>query len=241
MWGINKMTIQIDISNLHKHYANAHVLQDLNLSIGAGEFVAIVGKSGCGKSTLLRLIANLEQPNQGSIHDQQQNALQPQHIRVMFQDARLLPWKTVIDNIKLGLSSTHYIKALQFVEKVGLKEKLNLWPNQLSGGQKQRVALARALLHQPNILLFDEPLGALDALTRLEMQQLIEHLWLEHQFTSVLVTHDVSEAVQLADRIILLDEGKIAKEFKVNLARPRVKDHAFFEIEKTVLNSVLHA
>nr|WP_269913756.1 ATP-binding cassette domain-containing protein [Acinetobacter sp. HY1485] len=235
------MSIQIKISNLHKHYANAHVLQNLNLSIGAGEFVAVVGKSGCGKSTLLRLIANLEQPNQGYIQDQQQNILKPSDIRVMFQDARLLPWKTAIDNIKLGLNTTHSAKALQFLEKVGLKEKVNLWSNQLSGGQKQRVALARALLHQPNVLLFDEPLGALDALTRLDMQQLIEHLWLEHQFTSVLVTHDVSEAVQLADRIILLDEGKIAKEFKVDLARPRVKNHAFFEIEKTVLNSILHA
>jgi len=163
------MSIQIKISNLHKHYANAHVLQNLNLSIGAGEFVAVVGKSGCGKSTLLRLIAHLEQPNQGYIHDQQQNILKPSDIRVMFQDARLLPWKTVIDNIKLGLNTTHSAKALQFLEKVGLKEKVNLWSNQLSGGQKQRVALARALLHQPNVLLFDEPLGALDALTRLDM------------------------------------------------------------------------
>lgn len=123
-------------------------------------------------------------------------------IRVMFQDPRLLPWKNILSNAQLGLNKTHFPKAMQLLEKVGLKDKALLWPSQLSGGQRQRVALARALSHTPRILLLDEPLGALDALTRLDMQNLIEKLWLEQGFTTILVTHDVSEAVQLADRII---------------------------------------
>jgi len=123
--------------------------------------------------------------------------------------------------------------------KVGLKEKAELWPSQLSGGQRQRTALARALSHKPRILLLDEPLGALDALTRLDMQNLIEKLWTEQGFTAILVTHDVSEAVQLADRIILLDRGHIAKEFQVDLPRPRIKDMQFNILEQQVLNAVL--
>ena len=122
---------------------------------------------------------------------------------------------------------------------MGLDEKAELWPAQLSGGQRQRAALARALSHTPRILLLDEPLGALDALTRLDMQALIERLWLEQGFTTILVTHDVSEAVQLADRIILLDKGRIAQQFKVELARPRQKNSAFAALEQQVLQAVL--
>ena len=130
-------------------------------------------------------------------------------------------------------------QASALLEKVGLKEKAPLWPSQLSGGQRQRTALARALSHQPRILLLDEPLGALDALTRLDMQNLIEKLWREQGFTALLVTHDVSEAVQLADRIILLDKGHIAEQFQVNLPRPRQKGVAFAALEQQVLSAVL--
>lgn len=234
---------EILIEQLHKLYGDVKVLEDLDLHIEAGEFIAIVGRSGCGKSTLLRLIADLEKPSYGEIKFKSlknfREGITSADIRVMFQDARLLPWKSIEKNVQLGLEKNQFAKATQLLEKVGLKEKITLWPAQLSGGQRQRVALARALSHTPRILLLDEPLGALDALTRLDMQNLIEKLWLEQGFTTILVTHDVSEAVQLADRIILLDQGQIAQQFQVNLTRPRKKDHDFVTLEQQVLNAVL--
>ncbi|MEB3753525.1 ABC transporter ATP-binding protein [Acinetobacter sp. MD2(2019)] len=232
---------EIAIQQLHKYYGKVCVLDHLNLNIAAGEFVAIVGRSGCGKSTLLRLIAGLEASTQGEIQIQNTQAqlVQTQEIRVMFQDPRLLPWKNILANVQLGLQKQQFSQAAQLLEKVGLKDKASLWPSQLSGGQRQRTALARALSHQPRILLLDEPLGALDALTRLEMQNLIETLWREQGFTAILVTHDVSEAVQLADRIILLDQGHIAQQFQVDLPRPRQKGAHFAELEQQVLAAVL--
>ena len=233
----------IDISNLSKAYADVMVLAQLNLHIRAGEFVAIVGRSGCGKSTLLRLIAELEQPSAGQIrlYSQQhvRQGVARDDIRVMFQEHRLLPWKTVLQNVQLGLPKALLPRATELLGTVGLANKAQQWPAQLSGGQKQRVALARALAHQPRILLLDEPLGALDALTRLEMQALIEGLWREQGFSAVLVTHDVAEAVQLADRIILLDQGRITHNFSVDLARPRQKNAAFAALEQQVLQAVL--
>lgn len=238
-----KVGAEISIEQLHKFYGSVKVLEDLDLHIQGGEFVAIVGRSGCGKSTLLRLIADLEQPSYGEIKFKSslnfREGITSDDIRVMFQDPRLLPWKSILHNVQLGLDKSQHNKAQELLEKVGLKEKATLWPSQLSGGQRQRSALARALSHTPRVLLLDEPLGALDALTRLEMQNLIERLWLEQGFTTILVTHDVSEAVQLADRIILLDKGHIAQQFEVNLARPRKKDLAFTQLEQQVLEAVL--
>ncbi|OTG84606.1 aliphatic sulfonate ABC transporter ATP-binding protein [Acinetobacter sp. ANC 5054] len=234
---------EILIEQLHKFYGNVKVLEDLDLHIQPGEFLAIVGRSGCGKSTLLRLIADLEQPSYGEIKFKSarhiREGITTDDIRVMFQDPRLLPWRNIEKNVQLGLAKDQHANATELLEKVGLKEKADLWPTQLSGGQRQRAALARALSHKPRILLLDEPLGALDALTRLDMQNLIEKLWSEQGFTAILVTHDVSEAVQLADRIILLDKGHIAKEFKVDLPRPRQKGIAFTELEQQVLHAVL--
>lgn len=234
---------EISIEQLYKYYADVKVLEDLDLNIEAGEFVAIVGRSGCGKSTLLRLIADLEQPSYGEIKFKSlrnfREGITSDDIRVMFQDPRLLPWKNILNNVQLGLNKDQHVKAEQLLEKVGLKDKAKLWPSQLSGGQRQRAALARALSHTPRILLLDEPLGALDALTRLDMQNLIEKLWLEQGFTTILVTHDVSEAVQLADRIILLDQGHIAQQFSIDLPRPRKKGSAFAELEQQVLTAVL--
>src|SRR5690606_10832417 len=234
---------EIVIEQLHKFYGEVTVLEDLDLHIQPGEFLAIVGRSGCGKSTLLRLVADLEQPSYGEIKFKSarhiREGISSDDIRVMFQDPRLLPWRSIEQNVQLGLAKEHQGNASALLEKVGLKEKAGLWPSQLSGGQRQRTALARALSHKPRILLLDEPLGALDALTRLDMQSLIEKLWHEQGFTAILVTHDVSEAVQLADRIILLDKGHIAKQFKVDLPRPRKKDYAFSELEQQVLNAVL--
>lgn len=238
-----KLGAEIHIEQLHKFYGEVKVLEDLNLHIEAGEFIAIVGRSGCGKSTLLRLIADLESPSYGEIKFKSlrnfREGITSDDIRVMFQDPRLLPWKNILKNVQLGLNKKHYAKAEALLEKVGLKEKAQLWPSQLSGGQRQRTALARALSHTPRVLLLDEPLGALDALTRLEMQNLVETLWLEQGITTILVTHDVSEAVQLADRIILLDKGHIAQQFKVDLIRPRQKGAAFAELEQRVLQAVL--
>lgn len=234
---------EIIIEQLHKFYGSVKVLEDLDLHIQPGEFLAIVGRSGCGKSTLLRLIANLEQQSYGAIKFKSARHLREgitaDDIRIMFQDPRLLPWRSIEQNVQLGLPEPQHAHASGLLEKVGLKDKAGLWPSQLSGGQRQRTALARALSHQPRILLLDEPLGALDALTRLDMQNLIERLWTEQGFTAILVTHDVSEAVQLADRIILLDRGHIAQEFPVHLPRPRVKNMAFNRLEQQVLNAVL--
>ena len=238
-----KIGAEILIEQLHKFYGDVNVLEDLDLHIQSGEFVAIVGRSGCGKSTLLRLIADLEQPSYGEIKFKSaqhfREGIISADIRVMFQDPRLLPWKSILQNIQLGLNKQAYPKAQQLREKVGLQEKSDFWPTQLSGGQRQRTALARALSHTPKILLLDEPFGALGALTRLDMQRLIEQLWYEQGFTAILVTHDVNEAVQLADRIILLDQGHIAQQFKVDLPRPRQKDVKFAEIEQKVLQAVL--
>src|SRR5690606_25619477 len=156
------------------------------------------------------------------------------------QDARLLPWKRVIDNVGLGLSGDWRPRADQALAEVGLAERADEWPAALSGGQKQRVALARALIHQPRLLLLDEPLGALDALTRIEMQHLIERLWLQHGFTVLLVTHDVSEAVAVADRVILIEDGAIGLDLAVDLPRPRNRGSATLAaLEARVLDRVL--
>jgi sulfonate transport system ATP-binding protein len=160
----------------------------------------------------------------------------------MFQDARLLPWQRVLANVELGLlgSTGSRPLALQVLQSVGLVEKANDWPALLSGGQRQRVALARALASQPRLLLLDEPLGALDALTRIEMQQLLEDLWQEKQFTSLLITHDVEEAVVLADRVILIEDGQISLNVSVSLPRPRQRGNtAFAKTVETILQRVM--
>lgn len=159
---------------------------------------------------------------------------------MMFQDARLLPWKTVIDNVGLGLKGLWHNAARDALAAVGLENRAQEWPAALSGGQKQRVALARALIHRPGLLLLDEPLGALDALTRLEMQELIVSLWQEHGFTVLLVTHDVSEAVAMADRVLLIEDGKIGLDLTVDIARPRrIGSVRLTELEAEVLNRVM--
>ena len=238
-----KIGAEISIEQLHKYYGEVKVLEDLDLNIEAGEFVAIVGRSGCGKSTLLRLIADLEQPSYGEIKFKSllnfREGIIADDIRVMFQDPRLLPWKSILKNVQLGLAKNQFSKDEQLLEKVGLKEKSGLWPSQLSGGQRQRTALARALSHTPRVLLLDEPLGALDALTRLEMQNLIEKLWLEQGFTTILVTHDVSEAVITADRVILIEQGKIGLDLPILLPHPRNNMTKTAPLEQIVLDKIL--
>ncbi|HEY9708871.1 MAG TPA: ATP-binding cassette domain-containing protein [Oculatellaceae cyanobacterium] len=233
--------IHLKILDLTKTFGSVSVLKSVNLEVEPGQFVAIVGRSGCGKSTLLRLVAGLETPSEGGVLlDGEPVRKLSRTVRVMFQDARLLPWKHVIENVGLGLQNDWRSKAEWALEQVGLKERARDWPAVLSGGQRQRVALARALVSQPRLLLLDEPLGALDALTRIEMQRLIEQLWQEQQFTSLLVTHDVEEAVALADRVVLIEAGQIALDIYVNLPRPRQRGNAqFAQIKERVLERVM--
>lgn len=217
------------------------MLRNTQLTIESGQFVAIVGRSGCGKSTLLRLVAGLEAASDGSLRiDGKDVTGLRQDTRIMFQDSRLLPWKRVLDNVTLGLPKEKRGDADAVLAQVGLADRGTDWPAKLSGGQRQRVALARALVHHPRLLLLDEPLGALDALMRIEMHRLIEGLWLKNGFTALLVTHDVQEAVALADRVILIEDGHIALDETITLARPRSQgDATFAAIEKRILDRVL--
>lgn len=229
--------VPLELARLSKSYGEHPVLKNVDLQLEAGEFVAIVGRSGCGKSTLLRSIAGLESIDEGSVAIG--SGVGAPDIRIMFQEPRLLPWKSVLDNVALGLPRSVGAAAAS-LWTVGLAERADDWPAALSGGQKQRVALARALVHEPQLLLLDEPLGALDALTRIEMQQLIESLWLARGFTAVLVTHDVAEAVALADRVLLIEEGQITLDLQVDLPRPRQRGSAAFAaLEQAILSRVL--
>ncbi|MBI5333346.1 MAG: ATP-binding cassette domain-containing protein [Burkholderiales bacterium] len=234
----------IRVRGLSKAYGTRAVLQQLDFDVRAGEFVALVGRSGCGKSTLLRLLAGLETAEAGRIEIDGQ-ALRREDgaalgVRLVFQDARLLPWKRVADNVGLGLGAAAQAAVAEALAAVGLADRGRDWPAALSGGQRQRVALARALVHRPRLLLLDEPLGALDALTRIEMQRLIERLWQQHGCTTVLVTHDISEAVALADRVLLIEDRRIALDEPVPLPRPRPRGHAdFARLEDALLQRVL--
>jgi sulfonate transport system ATP-binding protein len=233
--------VHVAMPGLTKRYGQRDVLRNAHLDIAPGEFVAIVGRSGCGKSTLLRLVGGLETATQGSVRIEGESAAgRREDVRIMFQDSRLLPWKRVWDNVALGLAPRRTAAAQEMLAQVGLADRAGEWPARLSGGQRQRVALARSLVHHPRLLLLDEPLGALDALTRIEMHQLIESLWLRHGFTALLVTHDVHEAVSLADRVVLIENGKIALDLRVTLPRPRSRgDAAFAALENQILSRVL--
>jgi sulfonate transport system ATP-binding protein len=231
----------VKLSGVTKRYEQAVVLSNLDLDIDSGEFVAVVGASGAGKSTVLRIIAGLEGVENGWVElDGRRNRGLNSSVRVMFQDARLLPWRRVLDNVAIALAPGQKQRAAAALAMVGLGNRGDEWPRVLSGGQRQRVALARALASDPRLMLLDEPLGSLDALTRIEMQRLIEQIWLKQQFTAVLVTHDCAEAIALADRVIMLDHGTVALEMQVPLARPRERgDGAFASLEGRLLRRIL--
>lgn len=233
----------LKLLGLEKRFGHHAVLRGINLELPPGQFMAIVGRSGCGKSTLLRLVAGLEAPTDGGIliDDDPLRQLN-RSARVMFQDARLLPWRRVLENVGLGLEGNWREQALWALQQVGLAARTRDWVASLSGGQRQRVALARALVSKPRLMLLDEPLGALDALTRIEMQSLIETLWQQQQFTTLLVTHDVEEAVALADRVIMLDEGLVALDLTINLPRPRQRQElAFVSLVDQILKQITGA
>jgi sulfonate transport system ATP-binding protein len=241
--------VSVGIKNVSIAFGGRTVLEHFDIEVSAGEFVAIVGRSGCGKSTLLRSVVGLETPQAGTItlgkvaetdSSLGSHSNDKPDVRVMFQDSRLLPWRRILPNVMLGLESSQIPHAQRVLAQVGLAERAHDWPGTLSGGQRQRVALARALVHDPNLLLLDEPLGSLDALTRIEMQQLIEHVWRSRGFTAMLVTHDVAEAVSLADRVILIEGGRVALDERVHLPRPRTRGSArFAALEERILGRVL--
>lgn len=217
--------IAFSFRNISRKFGDKTVLDNIDLDVPAGQFIAVIGKSGCGKSTLLRLLTGLDKPSSGTL-TVNRGTDGENRTRIMFQEPRLLPWARIAKNVEVGLTGIARgedarEKSLAILAEVGLADRAGEWPSVLSGGQRQRVALARALVAHPYILALDEPLGALDALTRIEMQQLLERIWLQQAFTAVLVTHDVAEAVALADRVIVIDRGKIALDLDIPLERPR--------------------
>jgi sulfonate transport system ATP-binding protein len=241
-----KKPVNLRLRGVEKEFDGNRVLRGVDLDIPAGQFVAVVGKSGCGKSTLLRMLMGLEQKSAGTIEflDGSGNNAQP-NSRIVFQEPRLLPWSDIAGNVAVGLgegipADEARGRARAALKEVQLAEKTREWPSRLSGGQRQRVALARALVSKPGFLALDEPLGALDALTRISMQQLLSRVWREQGFTAVLVTHDVSEAVNLADRVIVLDQGRITLD--VTVPHPHPRKHGtpgLAEIEGRLLAAIL--
>ncbi|WMD19587.1 ATP-binding cassette domain-containing protein [Achromobacter seleniivolatilans] len=227
--------VRVTLRKLCKRYGTRIVLNGLDLDIAAGEFVAVVGRSGAGKSTLLRILAGLERASgeQGGaparspvLFDNFPQWAADERVRLLFSDARLLPWKRVLQNVALGLTGNARVQAAGALRQVGLHGRGADWPAQLDAGQRQRVALARALARRPGLLLMDEPLGALDALTRIEMQEALLQAWQQERFTAVLATRDVMEAVALADRILVIDEGVLVFDERVALVRPRARGSA---------------
>lgn len=211
-----------------------NALTDLNLRVAKNEFVCILGPSGCGKSTLLRIIAGLEKASRGTVFYNGREYTRPgQEIGMVFQSYSLMPWLTVLDNIALGLEFARVPKdqrmatAQKYLDMIGMSDFGKALPHELSGGMQQRVAIARALANDPDVLLMDEPFGALDAYTRILMQKELLRIWEQHRKTILFVTHSVDEAVYLADRIILMSSspGRIKKEIEVNISRVRERSN----------------
>jgi sulfonate transport system ATP-binding protein len=209
----------VEVRGLTRSFGERRVLDGVDTRIAGGEIVALVGRSGSGKSTLLRVLAGLDREITGEV-------TVPSRVAVAFQDPRLLPWRRVRENVAFGLHTPDHLQTVQTaLDEVGLSNHLRAWPLTLSGGEAQRVSLARALVREPELMLLDEPFGALDALTRLAMHELMLALWERHRPAILLVTHDVDEALALADRILLLADGRIAYEERVALQRPREREH----------------
>ncbi|WP_312166082.1 ABC transporter ATP-binding protein [Phenylobacterium sp.] len=219
----------VRVRGFTRQFGDTVVLKDLDLDIGQGEFVALLGRSGSGKTTLLRTLAGLDSA-------EGQDVATPATRAVVFQDARLLPWKRIWRNVALGLKGKDAReRAEAALEEVGLGHRLDAWPATLSGGESQRASLARALIREPGLLLLDEPFAALDALTRIRMHELVLSLWRKHAPAVLLVTHDVDEAIALADRVLVLDAGQIAAEERITLPRPREVDAAFQAVRQRLL------
>jgi len=226
----------VKVTDLHRSFNEAGgVLNGLDLEIAPGEFVALLGRSGSGKSTLLRSLAGLDRGVAGTGRVEV-----PEKVSVVFQDSRLLPWKRVLDNVVLGLRSGDASeRGLQALAEVGLAGREKAWPHELSGGEQQRAALARSLVRDPELLLADEPFGALDALTRIRMHTLLRKLCEVHQPAVLLVTHDVDEAIVLADRVIVLDGGVVRHDARIDLGTRRSQaDPAFARLRAQLLSEL---
>lgn len=219
----------VRLRQLNRHFGKNHILRDLDLDIGKSEFIALLGRSGSGKTTLLKLLAGIDQADGGEF-------TAPANRTVVFQEPRLLPWKKVWENVALGLpGSEGRTRALQALEEVGLAHRVDAWPGTLSGGEAQRAALARALVREPELLLLDEPFASLDALTRIRMHGLVDALWRAHRPAVLIVTHDVDEALLLADRVLMLDQGRITLDEPVAAARPRTLADPQIQAQRTRL------
>jgi sulfonate transport system ATP-binding protein len=218
-------TPAVRLSALTRCFAGTAVLDGIDLAIAPGEFVALLGRSGSGKTTLLKLLAGLDDGYAGTL-------VVPDKRAVVFQEARLLPWKTVAANVGLGLDRASQADVAKALAEVGLAHRATAWPATLSGGEAGRAALARALVREPALLLLDEPFAALDALTRLKMHGLVEGLWQVHRPAVLLVTHDVDEALLLADRVLILDNGRIITDEAVSLPRPRSNADPAFQRQR---------
>jgi sulfonate transport system ATP-binding protein len=223
----------VNLRGVTRRFGNTVALDNVDLSIQGGEFVALLGRSGSGKSTLLRTLAGLDAPTAGTVEV-------PRERMVVFQEPRLLPWKTAIQNVVLGLGGDNPIEhARSALAEVGLDHRLDAYPATLSGGEAQRTALARALVRDPTLLLLDEPFAALDALTRMRMHRLVESLWVRHRLAVLLITHDVDEAILLADRALVIDKGRIVASIEIDLPRPReLGQTGFLGLRKQLLGAI---
>ncbi|MER7186402.1 ABC transporter ATP-binding protein [Streptomyces hyaluromycini] len=207
----------VQLRGLTRSFGDRTFLDGIDLDVPAGQFTALLGHSGSGKSTLLRAVAGLDHGVTGS-----GRLTAPERVSVVFQDSRLLPWRRVLDNVVLGLDGKDaHEKGRAALTEVGLAGRERAWPGELSGGEAQRAALARSLVREPELLLADEPFGALDALTRIRMHHLLRELWKRHRPSVLLVTHDVDEAIVLADRVLVLERGRIGLDLTVDHERPR--------------------
>ena len=230
----------VEFRNLGKTFASpqgpVEVLQKVNLTVESGEFICLIGHSGCGKSTLLNTLSGFEIPSCGDVlvDGEQVEGPGPERM-VVFQNYSLLPWKTAINNVALGLHATRrgepkqklMLEARQILETVGLGDALNLHPGELSGGMRQRVAIARAMAIKPPILILDEPFGALDLITKEELQEELLALWRQQRCTVLMITHDIDEAIFLADRVVMLSNGPsatIGEILEIPFSRPRNRD-----------------
>ncbi|WLP88446.1 ABC transporter ATP-binding protein [Gordonia sp. NB41Y] len=221
----------VRVHRLRRVYGDKEVLTGLNFAVRPGEFVALIGESGCGKTTLLRSLARLDDPDGGSVEV-------PDALAMVFQEPRLLPWKRSWQNVLVGLPSAQASKDLaqRALTEVGLGHRADAWPTELSGGQAQRLSIARALVREPQLLLLDEPFASVDALTRLTLHELVSDLVARHHPATVLVTHDVEEAIVLADRVVVMSGGQITKDIPIGLSRPRRREgQEFAELRRQLL------
>jgi sulfonate transport system ATP-binding protein len=223
----------VRLRRVSRRFGATLALDDVDLALHPGEFVALLGRSGSGKSTLLRLLAGLDSPTAGSVEV-------PDKRMVVFQEPRLLPWKTALENVALGLGGEDpQQQARAALAEVGLEGRVNAYPATLSGGEAQRTALARALVRDPALLLLDEPFAAVDALTRIRMHRLVEALWRRHRLTVLLITHDVDEAILLADRALVIEKGRVVESLAVDLPRHREPGQAgFADLRRRLLAAI---